>query len=114
MGNDIRQSMSLHRKFGMYALELAVLGVQIMKALHISGIHAAALGLPDEICRLGDAQLAAHIFDLTASLDLLQPGNNLAFGNLAIRHCWSLRWLVCPETSDYGWLDFTGYCHRDR
>ncbi|MEE5089948.1 hypothetical protein V2H26_07675, partial [Xanthomonas euvesicatoria] len=44
---------------------------------------------------------------------LLQRGDNLALGELALAHRWSPWWLVCPETSSYGWINFTGSRHRD-
>ncbi|MEP9434491.1 hypothetical protein, partial [Xanthomonas euvesicatoria] len=39
---------------------------------------------------------------------LLQRGDDLAIGELALAHWWSPWWLVCPETSSYGWIKFTG------
>ncbi|MCF5961095.1 hypothetical protein L2231_23690, partial [Xanthomonas perforans] len=52
-----------------------------------------------------------HILDLAATLDLLQRGDDLAIGELALAHWWSPWWLVCPETSSYGWIKFTGSRH---
>ncbi|QHQ27400.1 hypothetical protein XaFJ1_GM000640 [Xanthomonas albilineans] len=49
--------MVFHRKLGIYPLELAVFGFQVPKALHLSSLHAAVLGLPDVVRRLGNAQL---------------------------------------------------------
>jgi len=65
--------------------ELAVFYLQVAKALHISGLHAAVLGLPDVVSRLGNAQLATDILNLAAALDLLQSGDYLALGELAFR-----------------------------
>ncbi|WP_206514679.1 hypothetical protein, partial [Xanthomonas euvesicatoria] len=42
----------------------------------------------------------------------LQRGDDLAIGELALAHWWSPWWLVCPETSSYGWIKFTGSRHK--
>ncbi|MEQ7632902.1 transposase, partial [Xanthomonas campestris] len=34
--------------------------------------------------------------------------DNLALGEFALAHRWSPWGLVCPETSSYGWINFTG------
>ena len=70
---------------GVHGFELAVLGLQVTKALHISGLHAAVLGFPDVVGRIGNAQLATDILDLAAALDLLQRGDDLALSVLLLR-----------------------------
>ncbi|QNM61146.1 hypothetical protein XHV734_2366 [Xanthomonas hortorum pv. vitians] len=106
--------MVFHRELGVHAFELVVLSLQVAKALHISCLHATVLGLPDIVRRIGNAQLTAYILDLAAALNLLQRGDNLALGELALAHRWSPWWLVCPETSSYGWINFTGSRHSQR
>ncbi|AGH77360.1 hypothetical protein LN96_11885 [Xanthomonas citri pv. citri] len=83
--DDILQCMVFHRQLGVHAFELAVLRLQVAKALHISGLHAVVLGLPDVVSRLGNAQLVTDILDLATALDLLQRGDDLALGELALR-----------------------------
>jgi len=81
--------MVFHLQLGIHALELVVLGFQIAQPLHIGRLHAAVLGLPHVVRGIGNAQFAAHIFDLPTTLDLLQGRDDLALGELAFAHLWS-------------------------
>ena len=81
--------MILHRQFGVHPLELCVFGLNVAQPLHVRSFHAAVLGLPDVVSRIGNAKLTAHILDLPSSLNLLQRRNDLTLGEFALAHWWS-------------------------
>jgi hypothetical protein len=49
----------------------------------------AELGLPYVVRRVGNTQLAAHVFDLPTAFVLFQRRDDLALGDLAFAHRWS-------------------------
>ena len=77
--------MVFHRKLGIHPFELAVLGFQIAKTLHVRSFHPAVLGLPNVVRRIGNIQLATDILDLAASLDLLHVATIWLSVNLLLR-----------------------------
>lgn len=87
--DHVLKRVILHRQVGIHPLKLVVLGFQVAKAMYISRFHAAVFRLPHVIRGVGNPQLSAHILDLPAGLHLLQGGNDLAFGELALANRWS-------------------------
>jgi len=63
-----------------------MLGFDVAQSLHVRSFHAAVLGLPDVVSRIGNAKLTADILDLPSSLNLLQRRNDLTLGGLRIIH----------------------------
>ncbi|NIK42014.1 hypothetical protein [Xanthomonas arboricola] len=96
--DDILQCIVLNRKVGINLFELAVLGLQVAKALYISDLHVAVLGLPGVLGRLENAQLVINTFDLVAAPNLFQRGDDLAFGELAFAHPYLFLGLSLPRS----------------
>jgi hypothetical protein len=75
--------MVFHCQLGIHALEFVVLRFQVPQTLNVRGLHTAIFGLPYVVRRVGNPQLAAHVFYLPTALDLLQRRDDPTLGELA-------------------------------
>ncbi len=78
--------MVLHCQLGVHPLELSVLGFNVTEILRVRRFHAAVLGLPDVVRRIGTAQLTADFLDLSSGLKLPQRRDDLVLGEFALAH----------------------------
>ena len=65
---------------------LCVPDFDIAQPLHIQSLHAAVLGLPDVVGRLGNAKVTTDTPDLHSGLKLLQRRNDLTIGEFDLAH----------------------------
>lgn len=106
--DQILQRVALHRQLGIHPLELGVFGFNVAELLYIRRFQAAVLGLPYVVSRIGNTQLTADVLDLSPGLNLLQRRDDLTFGEFALAAPAVSLGLVCPETSENDWIEFTG------
>lgn len=64
-------------QLGVQLLQAAAFLFQFLEALYSSELHAAILGFPVLVGRIGDALLQTHFLDQTIHLDLFQDINDL-------------------------------------
>ena len=89
----------LEGHFRIHALELFVLRLELLEALHVGRLHAAVLTSPLVEGRRTDAMLPANLADLSSGLCLLQEGNNLALNELRLPHNTFLHHSMMAESS---------------
>ena len=75
-----------HAQLRIHALQAAVLLLKVLQLLELACVQAAILRLPLVEGRVADLVLSAQISHLHARLMLLEDGNDLVFGELALSH----------------------------
>lgn len=67
---------------GTHTFELGILGLQLFGALQLRGAHAAVLGLPVVVSRIGYPVLTANILDLHTRIALIKMAMIWVSGNV--------------------------------
>lgn len=67
----------IQAQLGVHLLQPAVFLFKLLKPLHILGFHAAVLGFPVVVGRIGDAVLPADFLHQATALDLFQDLDDL-------------------------------------
>lgn len=84
--DEILHRHILQRHVGKQALELGVLGFQLLDPFQVGGFHAAVFGLPLVVGGVRDAVLPANFLDRPTSVSFLQNRNDLVFGKSRFLH----------------------------
>lgn len=84
--DEFPECVVFHGEIGIHALELGMLGFELLDALELGQTHAAVFTLPVVEGGLADAVLAADVADLQSGVGLLEDGDDLGLSEFALFH----------------------------
>src|SRR5210317_1671253 len=89
----------LKAEIGVHLLQAPVLVREFLQLPYVRDLHAAVLGFPVVVGRIGYPILAANLLHLATAFDLFQYANNLCFLESCFTHsAFSLSASLCRRT----------------